>query len=255
MDNFEKFMDHLYDLHLTASRTNDAELKPLLLDLIDKVALIERNYDRVSGMSEKLRDIKSSSFSQVVLNNPMLLEYKKYIGFKKTLLNIAEIDSMFDFNMKYLSLNINFKREISLCDDIVSKKEYKRSVLLAYKDIFRKLIFDKISNQIRRQDDNLDFEKVKENSFLFEDHYPFMKEHKDFFDNDKEVQDYLINFLSNPIELTNEQMVKLNNFYDFETNKSSYELNTAFNMKNEYKKELVLLLKEIEKKITQVVHE
>lgn len=215
---FDTFITSIYKLHMNALRINHP-LSSVLLGLIEKANLIENHFDDFQSQIE-LFEIKQK---EIIASDEHMKEYRKYMVWKpkRKLLN-NNIESMFDFQHKYYSSEIAFNRNINQSETEEEKEKNIKFAFKAYCDLLSTLIYEKISYMIRTQESNFDSRILEKNAFVFEDFYPFAKEDKSFYSNNKEVAKRLDEFLSNPIKIEDQDFNRLKMYEDFEKNQSRY---------------------------------
>lgn len=222
---FTDFMNLIYDIHLDAARSEKSELKEKLLSVITNVSIIESNYDSIKELAKCLNEERSEQNKNILLTQPVLLEYNKYKAWKPKLLSLSgiRIHSAFDFKMKYGSSEIQARKSIEAEKDKEKQKDEIELVTAGCKKITKDLIFQMVRHEIHTRDETMTVDKIKENNFIFKDFFPFFEENQNLFDVIPEIDKKMQVFLLNPIQLEDTEIKKLLNCYDFEYNSSKYE--------------------------------
>jgi hypothetical protein len=246
---FTDFMNLIYDIHLDAARSEKAELKEKLLSVITNVSIVESNYGSIEDLANCLNKERSEQNQNMLLTQPMLLEYNKYKAFKPKLLSLSSIriHSAFDFKMKYGSSEIKARISLESEKDEEKKKAAIESVTAGCKKITKDLLFQMIRHEIHIRNETMTVDKIKENNFIFKDFFPFFEENQNLFDVIPEIDKKMQEFLLNPIQLEDTEVKRLLNFYDFEYNSYKYEnKRSSATTKEEDKKTIDILNKIID---------
>lgn len=222
---FTDFMNLIYKIHLDAARSEKTEFKEKLLSVITNVSIVESNYGSIEDLAKCLNEERSEQNQNMLLTQPMLLEYNKYKAWKPKLLSLSSvrIHSAFDFKMKYGSSEIQARKSIEAEKDKEKQKDEIELVTAGCKKITKELIFQMIRHEIHTRNETMTVDKIKENNFIFKDFFPFFEENQNLFDVIPEIDKKMQDFLLNPIQLEDTEIKKLLNCYDFEYNSSKYE--------------------------------
>lgn len=243
---FTDFMNLIYQIHLEAARSEKSELKEKLLSIITNVSIVESNYNSIEDLAKCLNEERNNQNQNILLTQPMLLEYNKYKAWKPKLLSLSSIriHSVFDFKMKYGSSEIQARKSIEAEKDKEKQKETIELVTAGCEKITKDLLFQMICHSIHIRKETMTVDKIKENSFIFKDFYPFFEKSQNLFDVIPEIDKKMQDFLSNPIQLEDTEIKRLLNFYDFEHNSSKYE-NKFSGTKIEEDKKIIDILNKI----------
>ena len=222
---FINFMNLIYKTHLEASKNGDTKMKKKLLLVIDNVAIIESNYNKIQELTEVFHEKNKLKEQDLILNTPILLEYKKYKVWKPKLLSLRSsiIKSTFDFKMKYVNFEIESNKLIETAKDKEEEKELIKKVIVKSEKIVKDLLFQMIRHNIHTKNEIINIEKIKNNKFIFKDFYPFFEKDKNLFNINKKIDKKMQDFLLNPIQLDIVRINELLGFYDFENNSVHYE--------------------------------
>jgi len=244
---FTDFMNLIYNIHLDAARSEKFELKEKLLSVITNVSIVETNYDLIEDLAKCLNEERRKQNQNMLITQPMLLEYNKYKAWKPKLLSLSSIriHSVFDFKMKYGYFEIQARKKIEAGKNKEEQKKEIEVVTVDCEKITKELLFQMIRHRIHTRNETMTIDKIKENSFIFKEFYPFFEESQNLFDIIPEIDKKLQEFLLNPIQLEDTEVKKLLNCYDFEYNSYKYENKVSSAATKEEDKKTIDILNKI----------